>query len=175
MTAGRTNSNQKSKEWCTPPKYAKVIHEFFDNNLELDPCSNEFSIIKARKKFIYPETDGLIADWRPYSTIYVNPPYGRNKENGTSIKNWIEKCYRINLGWHSEIMALIPVATNTRHWKEFIFGEATICFLYDTRLKFMINGSLDNKGAPMSCAMVYWGNRCNYFQKMFSSFGYCVV
>ena len=64
----------------------------------------------------------------------------------------------------SEIIALIPVATNTMHWKHFIFGEAdAVCFLFDTRLKFLVNGTTDNKGAPMACAMVYWGGQYETF------------
>lgn len=55
------------------------------------------------------------------------------------------------------MLALIPVAINTKHWKEYIFGRgAVVCFLSDTRLKFMEGGVLSNKGVPMACAMVYW-------------------
>lgn len=69
-------------------------------------------------------------------------------------------------------MALIPVATNTSHWKEYIFNKATgICFLADTRLKFRIDGSEDNKGSPMACAMVYWGSDYNKFYQVFSNYG----
>ena len=69
-------------------------------------------------------------------------------------------------------MALIPVATNTAHWKYYVFGEAaSICFLYDTRLKFIINGDDDNKGAPMACCMVYWGDSILKFQSIFLKFG----
>ena len=53
----------------------------------------------------------------------------------------------------------MPVATNTGHWKKHVFTNATgICFLYDTRLKFLVNGEDGGKGAPMSCAMIYWGH-----------------
>ncbi len=35
----------------------------------------------------------------------------------------------------------------------------------------MINGELDEKGAPMSCAMVYWGTNVNRFVELFSPYG----
>ncbi|MDR3303769.1 MAG: hypothetical protein LBS86_05095, partial [Treponema sp.] len=55
-------------------------------------------------------------------------------------------------------------------------GEASaICFLYDTRLKFIINGSTDNKGAPMACCMVYWGNNRVTYQSVFFKFGDVVI
>ena len=45
------------------------------------------------------------------------------------------------------------------------------CDLYDTRLRFLVNGSTDNKGAPMACAMVYWGNNSICFENIFQDFG----
>jgi hypothetical protein len=72
----------------------------------------------------------------------------------------------------SEVLALVPVATNTRHWKDYVFGQAAaICFLYDTRLKFLVNGRDGGKGAPMSCAMIYWGNDFDRFLFKFRKFG----
>ncbi len=67
---------------------------------------------------------------------------------------------------------LVPVATNTTHWKKYVFGEADVmCFLYDTRLKFLINGKSGGNGAPMSCAMIYYGNNTKRFVKVFKRFG----
>lgn len=170
MTAGRTNTNQKSKSWCTPPKYVKIINDFFDNHIDLDPCSNDFSLIEARVKYQLPE-NGLLKSW-DYKNIFVNPPYGSDKERGTTIRDWIAKCQIANEIYKSEVLALIPVATNTRHWKDYIFSKAAgICFLYDTRLHFYIEGHEDMKGAPMSCAMVYWGTDIQKFVKLFSRYG----
>lgn len=171
MTAGRTNSHQTSTSWCTPPKYVAAIEAFFNHNIELDPCSNEFSLINAKMRFNLPYKDGLAEEWN-YKTIFVNPPYGADRERGTTIKDWIKKCEASYRLYHAEVLALIPVATNTRHWKDYIFGRAAgICFLYDTRLRFMINGELDVKGAPMSCAMIYWGTEVSRFVDLFSHYG----
>ena len=171
MIAGKTNTHQTSTSWCTPPKYVAVIDEFFYHSIELDPCSNEFSLIEARVKFNLPYQDGLVETWN-YKTIFVNPPYGTDRERRTSIKDWIKKCESANRLYQAEVLALIPVATNTRHWKDYICGKAAgICFLYDTRLRFMINGQLDKKGAPMSCAMVYWGSNVQRFVEFFSHYG----
>lgn len=171
MTAGRTNSHQTSTSWCTPPKYVFVIDEFFNHEIELDPCSNEYSLIKAKVRYNLPYNDGLKEDWK-FKTIFVNPPYGADRERGTTIKDWIKKCEGAYRMFGAEVLALIPVATNTRHWKDYIFGKAAgICFLYDTRLRFMINGKLDDKGAPMSCAMVYWGKNVNRFVELFTPYG----
>lgn len=170
MTAGRTNSRQISVDWCTPPKYVTAVNNFFDNQIDLDPCSNQYSLINADNKISLPD-DGLLISWK-YNKIFVNPPYGSDRIRKTTIKTWISKCESANRLYNSEVLALIPVATNTRHWKDFIFGRASgICFLYDTRLHFLINGKIDNKGAPMSCAIVYWGINIDKFINVFKDYG----
>lgn len=170
MTAGR-ESVSKQKNWCTPEPLVSMIHQFFNNKIDLDPCSNQYSLIKAKTKFILPKNDGLKNNWS-FKKIFVNPPYGNDKERKTSIKDWFKKCYQAFNNYNSEIIALVPVATNTSHWKEFVYGEATsICFLYDTRLKFNINGKLDTKGAPMSCCLIYWGTNFKKFDLLFTKIG----
>ncbi|MHA1752159.1 MAG: DNA N-6-adenine-methyltransferase [Candidatus Helarchaeota archaeon] len=166
MTAGR-NINTKSQDWGTPEKYVKAVKEVFGGKINLDPCSSKYSIVNAEVEYMPPEHDGLKESW-DFKTIYVNPPYGINKRNGTSIKHWLSRCAEAYEQYKSEVIALIPVAPNTGHWKSSIFGRATaICFLYDTRLRFLENGQNGGKGAPMACAMVYWGDN---YQKFFDVF-----
>lgn len=170
MSAGR-KVNTKSKNWGTPKKYVDVINIFFNNEINLDPCSNEFSIVNADINYIYPRNNGLKDSWN-YKNIFVNPPYGRDKGTSTSIKNWLKRCFDAHIEHNSEILALIPVATNSSHWKEFIFPKAkAICFLYDTRLKFLENGKEGGKGAPMGCCMVYWGKDYDKFYNTFIDYG----
>lgn len=170
VSAGR-KINTSSKDWGTPKKYVDAIKTFFGGKIDLDPCSNEYSIVDAKTEYKLPQQDGLIESWN-YTTVYINPPYGIDKERKTSIKNWLKKCVDSNNEFGSEILALIPVATNTKHWKQYVFGKAkAICFLSDTRLKFLINGQEGGKGAPMACAMVYWGKDYEKFQNVFSNFG----
>ncbi len=171
MSAGRT-VNAQSHSWGTPQKYVTAIKHFFGGSIALDPCSNEYSIVQAKMEFMLPQYDGLREDWGDYPTIYMNPPYGADRERGTTIKNWLAKCASTHHKHKSEILALVPVATNTRHWKQSVFGEAVaICFLYDTRLKFLENGNGGGKGAPMACAMVYWGKEYDNFYDTFINYG----
>lgn len=169
MTAGR-HAISKTKDWCTPQKYVKAVKDVFKGEIDLDPCSNYYSVVNAKVEYIFPKNDGLRDSW-DYKKIYVNPPYGNNKINRTSIKDWFKRIAEArNKG--SEIIALVPVATNTAHWKEYVYPIATsICFLYDTRLKFSINGHEDTKGAPMSCCMIYYGDDPDEFAKVFSKYG----
>ena len=170
MSAGR-KINTQSQHWGTPPKYVKAVKDFFGGKIDLDPCSNEYSIVHANTEFRLPYQDGLQEKW-DFRTIYVNPPYGIDPERKTTIKNWLAKCVFSHQNYASEILALIPVATNTSHWKKCVFTQATaICFLYDTRLRFLENGKDSGKGAPMACAMVYWGKNYQKFYDIFIEFG----
>lgn len=166
MTAGR-RTNSQNKDWGTPRKYVEAVKKVFDGIIYLDPCSSNYSIVNARVEYTYPKKDGLKESWN-YPTIYVNPPYGNNTKTRTSIRHWLARCMDANERYNSEVLALVPVATNTGHWKKYVYGKATaICFLYDTRLKFLEKGKEVGKGAPMSCAIIYWG--CNY-KKFYDTF-----
>ena len=170
MSAGRT-VNSQSQNWGTPQKYIDAVKDFFGGEIELDPCSNEYSIVKAKKEYTLPLHDGLKESWN-YPTIFVNPPYGADRKRKTTIKNWLAKCCKAHYDYNAEVLALVPVATNTSHWKKFVFTKAhAICFLYDTRLKFLVNGNGGGKGAPMSCAIIYWGNDFDKFYSVFINFG----
>ena len=170
MSAGRT-VNSQSQRWGTPHKYVEAVRRFFGGAVALDPCSNEYSVVHAQAEFMLPKNDGLREDWN-YPTIYVNPPYGADRGRGTTIRNWLAKCALTHQEHASEILALVPVATNTAHWKQSVFGKAkAVCFLYDTRLKFLENGDSSGKGAPMACAMVYWGRNYEKFHNIFIEYG----
>ncbi len=170
MSAGRT-INTLSQNWGTPLKYVDAVKRVFGGEIDLDPCSNSSSIVDARVQYTLPESDGLRKSW-DFPTIFVNPPYGIDKERGTSIRYWLARCAAARAEHNSEVLALVPVATNTKHWKEYVFGKATaICFLYDTRLRFLVDGKDQGKGAPMSCAMVYWGSHAAEFERIFQVHG----
>jgi hypothetical protein len=170
MSAGR-QINTLSQDWGTPEQYVRAVKDFYGGEIDLDPCSNQYSIVKAKVEYRLPDQDGLKDSWN-YKHIYVNPPYGLDRKRGTGIKNWLYCCALAHKSYGSEVLALVPVATNTGHWKKYVFGKArSICFLYDTRLKFLVNGVNGGKGAPMSCAMVYWGINHYRFTSIFRKYG----
>lgn len=173
MTAGRSIVSI-SQTWCTPPKYVRAVREVFGGTIALDPCSNPHSVVNAEIEYRLPEHDGLRSSW-DFRTIYVNPPYGADRQRGTTIKDWLRRCALAREGHRAEVLALIPVATNTKHWKDYVWGVAdAVAFLYDTRLRFLVDGKDEGKGAPMSCAMVYWGEHVSRFEEVFSPYGAAV-
>src|SRR5690606_20022213 len=88
------------------------------------------------------------------------------------IIDWLSKCSSAHLDFGSEVIALVPIAANTKHWKLHVWPTAaSICFLYDTRLRFLVQGRDDGKGAPMACAAVYWGSNKQRFAEVFCEHG----
>ncbi len=168
MTAGR-NSVTTTKQWCTPPHIVASVHAVM-GGIDLDPCSNEHSTVGATVNYLLPETDGLIEHW-DFGRIYVNPPYGSDMSRGTRISHWFERiAFAAQSG--SEVIVLAPVATNTGHWKKHVFPVArAVCFLYQPRLRFFIDGREDAKGAPMSCAVIYYGSSVARFAQEFRQHG----
>jgi hypothetical protein len=147
------------------------VREVFGGIIALDPCSNSHSVVHAEVEYRLPDRDGLHSEW-DFSTIYVNPPYGADRHRGTTIKDWLHRCAYAREKHRSEVLALVPVATNTKHWKQYVFGVAdAVCFLYDTRLRFLVDGKDEGKGAPMSCSMVYWGDHVPRFREVFLRYG----
>jgi len=171
MTAGRKNVDTLSKHWGTPHKYVEAVRKTFGGAIHLDPCSNEWSIVKAKTEWSLPKDDGLRKIWS-FPTIYVNPPYGSDRERKTRISDWLKKCANAFEEHGAQVVALVPVAGNTLHWKESIWTKANaICFLYDTRVRFLENGRDGGKGSPMACAAIYWGHSADMFADAFAPHG----
>ena len=164
-------ATSNSKDWCTPPRIINAVRKFFGGSIDLDPCSNSHSSVGAEHSFVPPTYNGLALPWDIGNhKVFVNPPYGRDSEHGSSIYDWVKKCSDSYTECCCEVIALIPVATNTAHWKEYVFPTAAaICFLKDTRLKFYENGMESKKGAPMACALVYWGTNSYEFDRVFET------
>ncbi len=159
------------KDWGTPRIYVDAVRKVFGGKICLDPCSGPHSIVDADVEFMLPKNDGLKEEW-DYPKIYMNPPYGVDQMRGTRISDWLSKCVETRAEFGSEIQALVPVAPNTSHWKRYVFGRSdAVCFLYDTRLKFLVNGRDGGKGAPMACAMIYYGGNKKRFFSVFGKHG----
>ena len=49
MTAGRAVHSQ-SIHWCTPYRYIEAVKKVFGGVIELDPCSNKWSLGEGAKR-----------------------------------------------------------------------------------------------------------------------------
>lgn len=142
---------------CTPGIVAKgVIYPVLGDPVDLDPCSNEQSIIRAKRKVILkpgesPLEGGLVIPWN-VRTVFCNPPYGEN------IEEWIKKIIVENRQHGCEVIALIP-ANVSATWFDMVAATSRACFLWgpgigNRRVKFRGNES----GATFHSALAYWGH-----------------
>ena len=69
-----------SDSWCSPPEIADPLEEFYEGPVDVDPCSNDRSVIRARVAYT---SGGLIRPWclppnrNPKHTGYQNDPYSQ--------------------------------------------------------------------------------------------------
>lgn len=78
--AGTHHDAAESVHWGTPGKIITPVKSFFGGKIDLDPCSNDGSIVQAVVEYKLPHIDGLKAPWAvngPRTSTYVNPPFGR--------------------------------------------------------------------------------------------------
>jgi hypothetical protein len=67
----------KNTNWTTSEREVALIKQVFGGHIDLDPCSNEQSIVGARRSYTLPETNGLKEAWDAES-VFFNPPFGRS-------------------------------------------------------------------------------------------------
>lgn len=100
-----------SDSWCSPPEIADPLEQFFRGPVDIDPCSNDRSIIRARQSFT---TGGLLLPWRlakPVDrTAYQNDPYSK-------AEAWTAKMLReLGNGNVREHVRLCMMSTSSRWW-----------------------------------------------------------
>ena len=100
-----------SDSWCTPPEITEPLEQFM-GTVDVDPCSNERSIVKARMAFT---SGGLVRPWRlavpvKYS-VYQNDPYS---QSGV----WTDRMLcELASGRVKELVRLCMMSTSTQWWE----------------------------------------------------------
>lgn len=172
-------------DWGTPDEVMNVVYQM--GKVELDPCANLRSGVKANKKIALPQ-DGLAVSWwkelptkevfRAWDVppqpiveglVFVNPPYGRQ------VKKWMEKCvHEAKQG--CEIISLVAARVDTKWFQENIFDTADAVCFWKGRIKF-VDLHTGEQGDPafFPSAIAYWGPNVAKFQQVFSEQGKVVL
>lgn len=131
--------------WGTPIKFFEELNKEF--NFEIDACAVPENA--KCKKFFSPEEDGLKQMWGGYTSVWVNPPYGRE------MPKWIKKAHDTWKEFGNTVVMLLPARTDTKAFHDFIYHQAEIRFIKG-RLKFN-----DGKNpAPFpSMVVIFRGNK----------------
>ena len=138
------------QDWNTPKEILEMIQRV--NPIGLDPCSNGSSLVSAPVQWDRC-SDGLAQPWSGLGLVFVNPPSGRAAKGEAGIIEWLAKCcYEAAHG--VEVVALVPVRTDTRWFQEYGFTAQAVCF-WRGRIRFVGGASC----APVPSAVLYWGPR----------------
>lgn len=120
----KTLFSSKTDKWATPQTFFDELNREFDFNL--DPCADETN--HKCEKYFTEEENGLLQDWGG-CRVFCNPPYG------SSIKDWVAKCYHEGHKEETLVVLLIPARTDTTYFHDYIEHRAEIRFVRG-RLKF---------------------------------------
>ena len=106
-------------EYGTPKKLSDELNDEF--HFVLDPCTTADNPLGNRFYFT-KEDDGLRQSWNVGnddigSSVYVNPPYGRN------IIDWVQKSSDESIKHNITVVMLIPVRSDTRWFHTYIYDN----------------------------------------------------
>jgi len=155
--------------WCSPPEIAVPLEAFFEGPVDVDPCSNDRSIIRSRLAF---EVGGLILPWRvkdprARGTCYQNDPYSK-------ADLWTTKMLaEIACGNVQEIIRLSMFACSTRWWADMCYKPArNPRILALRRLSFLDPEAAERGMTRLTCrfepALTYIGPRPERFDRIFA-------
>jgi hypothetical protein len=162
-----------SDSWCSPPEIANPLEEFFRGPVDVDPCSNEHSIIKAYRAY---RQGGLVLPWKrepsrgtpqPRGTVYENNPYSQGDL-------WTAKAIaEMACGNVLELVRLGMFQTSCQWWADMcnlprrnprILGLKRIAFLSP----FLSFGEPTANTCRFEPALVYFGPRTALFTRTFA-------
>ena len=161
-------SNQ-SNDFNTPPELIEPIKSFWGGKIDLDPCSNKNSLVKAEAEWMLP-TNSLRQPWGikapKKTTVFVNPPYApywlsndglkcltpKEYKGFVAVAPEIEKHFKRytikdwlmhgkeSVAW-CDLIYLIPArGAGSKAWQQIVFPYSdAICYL-NKRYPFWENG-----------------------------------
>lgn len=146
----------------TPEKYLALVYAVLGDPVDLDPCSNPWSLVRARRALsLHNGDDGLRFKWSLYgSTFFCNPPYSYPLPWATrACEAWSDH------GMSGIWLGKLDPSTG---WSSILRQHRTLQCDVDHRIKF--EGGKHNSGSIAS-SFVYFGHDPDLFRAVFSAIG----
>lgn len=161
-----------SDTWCSPPEIGDVLAQFHGGPVDIDPCSNDRSIILARIAY---SQGGLVLPWRlprPVDrTGYQNDPYSK-------AEAWTAKMlHELAVGNLREHTRMCMMSTSSRWWaaqcltsrrNPRILALKRIAFLRPPLLPSKAKKPMERQSCRFEPALIYWGPRPAAFAREFA-------
>lgn len=131
-----------------------------DGTVDLDPCSNQWSVVKDHLRFgLDFGLDGLVMEWlSSHGVVYVNPRYSK-------MKPWVEKCIEEHIKNPRQDILLLGKCDPAVNWYRLADDHAVAAAEPYKRIRFE-RGTDDDNGANFSSTLFYWGERLTAFLRM---------
>lgn len=149
--------------WTTPEIIVRSLLRLWPNGADLDPCSNERSIVPAAQRIALPQ-DGLEhrGSWR--GRVFVNPPYSHPHP-------WVDACDEHGRAG-GEVVALLRCDPSVA-WFKRVWGADVLCFP-NFRVQFDPPPGVKVSGNTGPNVLAYWGPEPARFEWAFRSLGKAV-
>lgn len=136
--------------WCTPPAIVDRLMYFTGGEpVDLDPCSNERSIVPARKRLTREDSaDGLpVLPWR--GTVYCNWPFSRPLP---WVQAAVSQTQRAQATW---VVGCGVCDPSTIAWSYYVWQAHAICFP-ERRIAFLSPPGVDSSTFDRPVALPLW-------------------
>lgn len=162
----------KRDDQCTPPEIVDEVRWILGGSIDLDPCSNPWSVVGAEREVMLPEWeaaahtvleperlarvtfgDGLAAvPWR--GNLYVHPPYAHEV-----LVPFMAAAAAAAASGAADCIMLSIVKTSLMGWQEHAPKAAATCWLKG-RVSYLVPGEDKRVNAPFhSCLMLFTRSR----------------
>jgi hypothetical protein len=144
-------------DWCSPPEVTVPMVQVFQGPVGLDPCSNERSLVFARR--CYRGKVALLLPWDDESN-YENPPY-------SELPSFTAKGLReiVRVDHTTDLLRLVPAATSTGWWRLAVGAEPLLVgrrevrarkplVIFTKRLSFIGTNGRKQTSARFDCALI---------------------
>jgi hypothetical protein len=152
----------ETEDWCTPPEIVEVVARIFGDRIDLDPATNPYSIVQAKREVWLPRWaegrevpphvtvgDGLKVPW--VGNVYTNPPYGRG------LDDFMHQARRAGLhhtDGEASVIMLAPSKTSRQCWQQTVPSARSVCFIHG-RVTHIVPGKKPTN-ATFSSALILW-------------------
>ncbi len=162
-------------DFNTPPWFLSLVHQLDPRGIGLDPCSNAYSMVKARTAYTISD-NGLMQSWRGHGLVFVNPPHSMSPMN---IEPWMEKAHQEFVmqphNYHDatqdSLCMLVPSKTDTAWFHNHATPMAARCFLQG-RPKFWHHGEETKGPGKFASMVIYHGPSVGRFMLIFDGYGW---
>ncbi len=104
--------SRATDEWATPQATFDALHAEFGFALDAAASADNHKCAV----YMTQEIDALTQDWRPFGSVWLNPPYSKCSE---FIAKAAEEARK-----GCTVVCLVPSRTDTRWWHEHVWDAA---------------------------------------------------